>query len=133
MVCHRLAGHPPKRAPTSHETFETITDPDGTAWWNSLDNGLFGQEIGDECSFLLFIGNPNPPPSVLVFFRSQRCHSEWQTLRCSRNTTTPLMPVRLSLDRLIPWTREIGKVERTLAWLEFESQDHTSLLSKRLL
>jgi len=36
----------------SHETFETITDPDGTAWWNSLDNGLFGQEIGDECSFL---------------------------------------------------------------------------------
>jgi hypothetical protein len=36
----------------SHELFETITDPDGTAWWNSLDNGLFGQEIGDECSFL---------------------------------------------------------------------------------
>jgi hypothetical protein len=36
----------------SHETFETITDPDGTAWWNSADNGLFGQEIGDECSFL---------------------------------------------------------------------------------
>jgi hypothetical protein len=38
----------------SHETFETITDPDGTAWWNSLDNGLYGQEIGDECSFLVF-------------------------------------------------------------------------------
>ena len=38
----------------SHETFETITDPDGTAWWNVLDNGLYGQEIGDECSFLLF-------------------------------------------------------------------------------
>jgi hypothetical protein len=38
----------------SHETFETITDPDGTAWWNSADNGLYGQEIGDECSFLLF-------------------------------------------------------------------------------
>lgn len=36
----------------SHETFETITDPDGTAWWNSADNGLYGQEIGDECSFL---------------------------------------------------------------------------------
>jgi hypothetical protein len=36
----------------SHELFETITDPDGTAWFNSLDNGLFGQEIGDECSFL---------------------------------------------------------------------------------
>lgn len=51
----------------SHETFETITDPDGTAWWNSLNNGLFGQEIGDECSFLIFISNPHPPPSMLVF------------------------------------------------------------------
>ncbi|MGC1451379.1 MAG: hypothetical protein WA830_15220 [Candidatus Sulfotelmatobacter sp.] len=38
----------------SHETFETITDPDGTAWWNVLDNGLYGQEIGDECSFITF-------------------------------------------------------------------------------
>jgi hypothetical protein len=36
----------------SHELFETITDPDGTGWWNSLDNGLYGQEIGDECSFI---------------------------------------------------------------------------------
>jgi hypothetical protein len=38
----------------SHETFETITDPEGSAWWNSLDNGLYGQEIGDECAFLTF-------------------------------------------------------------------------------
>jgi hypothetical protein len=38
----------------SHETFETITDPDGDGWWNSLDNGIFGEEIADECSFLLF-------------------------------------------------------------------------------
>ena len=38
----------------SQEVFETITDPDGTAWWNSLANGIFGEEIGDECSFLLF-------------------------------------------------------------------------------
>jgi len=38
----------------SHEAIETITDPDGTGWWNSLDNGIFGEEIGDECSFLLF-------------------------------------------------------------------------------
>jgi len=45
----------------SHETFETISDPDGTAWWNSLDNGLYGQEIGDECSFLYFT-------PTLVFF-----------------------------------------------------------------
>jgi hypothetical protein len=48
----------------SHELFETITDPDGTAWFNTADNGLFGEEIGDECSFVnatgfdpsLFIG-----------------------------------------------------------------------------
>lgn len=38
----------------SHETFETITDPDGDAWVNILDNGIFGEEIADECSFLLF-------------------------------------------------------------------------------
>lgn len=38
----------------SHEVFETITDPDGTAWWISLNNGMFGEEIGDECSFLEF-------------------------------------------------------------------------------
>jgi len=38
----------------SHELVEAITDPDGDAWWNSADNGLFGEEIGDECSFLAF-------------------------------------------------------------------------------
>jgi hypothetical protein len=38
----------------SHEVFETITDPDGTAWWNVLNGALFGQEIGDECVFLAF-------------------------------------------------------------------------------
>ncbi|MGC2194681.1 MAG: hypothetical protein WA628_08395 [Terriglobales bacterium] len=37
----------------SHELIEAITDPDGDAWWNSADNGLFGQEIGDECSFVI--------------------------------------------------------------------------------
>jgi len=41
----------------SHEVFETITDPDGSAWLNILDNGIFGAEIGDECSFLLFTPN----------------------------------------------------------------------------
>lgn len=25
----------------SHEVFETITDPDGTGYWNFLDNGIF--------------------------------------------------------------------------------------------
>ena len=33
----------------SHEVFETITDPDGTAWWNQFSLDLFGAEIGDEC------------------------------------------------------------------------------------
>jgi len=42
----------------SHELVEAITDPDGDAWWNSLDVGLFGEEIGDECSFVTFI-SPN--------------------------------------------------------------------------
>jgi hypothetical protein len=36
----------------SHELFETITDPDGNAWWNSADNAAYGDENGDECSFL---------------------------------------------------------------------------------
>jgi hypothetical protein len=36
----------------SHETIESITDPLFDGWWNSADNGLYGQEIGDECSFL---------------------------------------------------------------------------------
>jgi len=35
----------------SHELFETISDPDGTAWINSTLVVLFGAEIGDECSF----------------------------------------------------------------------------------
>jgi hypothetical protein len=43
----------------SHELVEAITDPDGDAWWNSADNGLFGEEIGDECSFLAFTPSGN--------------------------------------------------------------------------
>jgi len=42
----------------SHETFEAITDPDLDAWWNNGGNQIEGgAEIGDECVFLLFIGN----------------------------------------------------------------------------
>jgi hypothetical protein len=41
----------------SHEEIETITDPFGTAWWNLLDLGLRGEEIADECSFLLYTPN----------------------------------------------------------------------------
>lgn len=39
----------------SHELFETITDPDGTGWWNTESNALFGNEIGDECEFIIFL------------------------------------------------------------------------------
>jgi len=38
----------------SHEEIETITDPRGNAWWNVLNLALNGEEIADECSFLLF-------------------------------------------------------------------------------
>jgi len=37
----------------SHETIETITDPDGSAWFNFTDVALAGAEIGDECSFFV--------------------------------------------------------------------------------
>jgi hypothetical protein len=41
----------------SHETFETITDPDGDAWWNDGgDLDLNGFEIGDECQWFEIIG-----------------------------------------------------------------------------
>jgi hypothetical protein len=35
----------------SHELFETISDPDGDAWWNDTNLALGGNEIGDECLF----------------------------------------------------------------------------------
>ena len=28
--------------------------PIGNGWWNQLDLALYGEEIADECSFLLF-------------------------------------------------------------------------------
>jgi len=40
----------------SHEVVETITDPDGSGWWNVQDNGMFGEEIGDECAFIVSAG-----------------------------------------------------------------------------
>jgi hypothetical protein len=41
----------------SHETIETITDPDGTAWWNNTGNlDLNGFEIADECQYFEIIG-----------------------------------------------------------------------------
>jgi hypothetical protein len=40
----------------NHETFEAITDPDGTAWINSSAVVLYGAEVGDECEFETIIG-----------------------------------------------------------------------------
>jgi hypothetical protein len=37
----------------SHEFFETITDPDGTAWWNENNLDEYGEEIADICVSLL--------------------------------------------------------------------------------
>jgi hypothetical protein len=44
----------------SHELFETITDPDGTGWWNSTGLGMLGQEIGDECVFVIASFDSDP-------------------------------------------------------------------------
>lgn len=38
----------------SHELIETITDPDGNAWFNISDDVLLGEEIADECAFVFF-------------------------------------------------------------------------------
>ncbi len=45
----------------NHESFEALSDPDGTAWINFSAVVLFGDEIGDECEFVTFVG-PNETP-----------------------------------------------------------------------
>jgi hypothetical protein len=50
----------------SHEVFETITDPDGTAWFNFTSVSLQFAEIGDECSFFVFL--PISPKVMAPFF-----------------------------------------------------------------
>jgi hypothetical protein len=49
----------------SHELTETITDPDGDAWFNFSDGGLAGEEIGDECTFFVIL---QIAPNVLATF-----------------------------------------------------------------
>ena len=39
-----------------HESLEAITDPDGTAWWNSDNAGSLGSEVADLCDFFFFEG-----------------------------------------------------------------------------
>jgi hypothetical protein len=48
----------------SHELFETISDPDGTGWWNSTPSviGVEFEEIGDECVF-----TTAPPGSPVIY------------------------------------------------------------------
>lgn len=48
----------------SHELIETITDPDGTGWWNSSDIVLYGEEIADECVF--FIPPAFSDPAIII-------------------------------------------------------------------
>jgi hypothetical protein len=67
----------------SHEMFETITDPDITAWWNSLDNGLYGEEIGDECIFLIFGSTTvySDPSSVTLNGRQYAVQPEYNNAK----------------------------------------------------
>jgi len=60
----------------SHELFETISDPDGTAWWNAVDLALYGNEMADEC---LFIGPTNyfAPPTFSINGHLYRVQSEY--------------------------------------------------------
>jgi hypothetical protein len=46
----------------SHELFETITDPDGTGWWQYYGGGMSGEEIGDECVFSARSGDGSSAP-----------------------------------------------------------------------
>jgi hypothetical protein len=39
----------------SHETTETITDPDGSAWWNTVSLDLYRYETADECQNSTFV------------------------------------------------------------------------------
>jgi|GEM_PF-1202746 len=49
----------------SHELTETITDPDGDAWFNFSAVILAGEEIGDECDF--FTIQQTSPTTFAVF------------------------------------------------------------------
>jgi hypothetical protein len=63
----------------SHELIETITDPDGRTWWDSTSGGMFGEEIGDECVFVTFIGGiPYTDPVIIdVEGRKYALQPEW--------------------------------------------------------
>jgi len=63
----------------SHEFSETISDPDGNAWWNRGNFALIGSEIGDEC---LFVG-PNGllEPTFKINKHLYRVQSEYSNAK----------------------------------------------------
>ncbi len=64
----------------SHELFETITDPDGDAFWNGSNFALYGEEIGDEC---LFLGPDGviAEPTFVIGRKLYRVQSEYSNAR----------------------------------------------------
>jgi hypothetical protein len=75
-------------------------DPNGEGWWNLYTNALFGEEIGDECSFLAFtpsgvyfdpaqvkLGDHWPPrlPSKLTSIDGTRL-SRYHRLECAHRS-----------------------------------------------
>lgn len=63
----------------SHEFFETISDPDITAWFNGTNLPLLGAEIGDECLFL----GPNGlvEPTFKINHHLYRVQSEYSNTK----------------------------------------------------
>lgn len=65
----------------SHESIETITDPDGDAWINFSQLLMFGEEIGDECEFITFVGKNQTayfnPPTFKINGTPYRVQSEY--------------------------------------------------------
>ena len=61
----------------SHEFFETITDPDGTAWWNENSLDLYGDEIADTCVLTVYdpVFTLNGTKYELQAEYSNKCHA----------------------------------------------------------
>jgi hypothetical protein len=74
---------------------ETITDPDGNEWSNSLDVGIFGEEIGDECSFVLFTDSTAYFDPSNVTLNGKRC-------AINRSTTTASTRAQRLLNNCSP-------------------------------
>jgi hypothetical protein len=53
----------------NHESFETITDPDITAWINTTSIAMYGDEVADECEFVAFVGENSyfDPPTFAIY------------------------------------------------------------------